>query len=304
MKKKRKLLSNRTDLEKALLDQPLCCHNPNIARWLAANGAREEHVPTGKRIIKEGDKSDRSVFCVVSGKLQVSIGGHAISEREKNIHVGEMAMILREPRTATVVAMQDSVLLRFPEKVIRDAHKKFPEMWEPVAKTLCDRLHERRKFFRVKNKQPKIFIGSSGSRKFVAEALAAKLKPLIKGEVRVWANDGIFTPSSGTLQILIDQAKECDFGVFIFGADDKVSSKGKRYAGPRDNVVFEGGMFTGTCGICRTFFVCEDHARLKMPSDLSGVTFLNFQLSGTPPKASFGSAVKRIATVINKLKAV
>jgi CRP/FNR family cyclic AMP-dependent transcriptional regulator len=122
--------------------------------------------------------------------------------------------------------------------------------------------------------------------------------------VRVWAEDAIFAPSSNTLQALIDQAKQCDFGIFIFGADDKVNSKGKRYSAPRDNVVFEGGMFTGTCGICRTIFLRENHERLKMPSDLNGVTYLNFTLKGRAKLPRFGTSIDRIAALIHKLKTV
>ncbi len=307
MKKKRNQRpSSEAALAKLLLDQPLCCHSKKIARWLARNGAREEQCVFGSEVIREGDASNRDVFCVVSGKLEISIGGHRVSERGKHTHVGEMSMIMNEPRTASASTTQDSTLIRIPAKTMLAAYKKFPVMWEPIAKTLCDRLHERRKFFRAKNKHPIVFIGSSGARKFVAEALKEKLEPLIKGEVRVWADDSIFAPSANTLESLIEQSKKCDFGIFIFGADDKVNSKGKRFEAPRDNVVFEGGMFTGTCGICRTFFVCEDHKFLKMPSDLSGVTYLNFKLQEVKKKQvpKFGTAVKRIADVIEKLKVV
>lgn len=243
---------------------------------------------------------------MVAGKIEITIGGNRVSERGKHEHVGEMAMIMKEPRTASASTAQDSILIRIPEKTMAAAYKKFPEMWAPVAKTLCARLHERKKFFRIKNKHPIVFIGSSGARRFVAEKLKELLEPCIKGEVRVWTDDAIFAPSANTLESLIDQSKKCDFGIFIFGADDEVNSKGKKFEAPRDNVVFEGGMFTGTCGICRTFFVCEDHKLLKMPSDLSGVTYLNFELKEVKKQLvpKFGTAVKRIAGVIKKLKVV
>lgn len=307
MKKKKMQRSNsKTALAEALLDQPLCCHSKKIARWLARNGAREECHASGHEVIREGDKSNRDVFCVVAGKIEITIGGNRVSERGKHEHVGEMAMIMKEPRTASASTAQDSILIRIPEKTMAAAYKKFPEMWAPVAKTLCARLHERKKFFRIKNKHPIVFIGSSGARRFVAEKLKELLEPCIKGEVRVWTDDAIFAPSANTLESLIDQSKKCDFGIFIFGADDEVNSKGKKFEAPRDNVVFEGGMFTGTCGICRTFFVCEDHKLLKMPSDLSGVTYLNFELKEVKKQLvpKFGTAVKRIAGVIKKLKVV
>lgn len=305
--KKRKVRSLETtkDLTKALLDQALFCSSKKIARWLAENGAHEEQYPDGAVIIQEGDTLDRDVFCIVSGQVKVAIGGHKVSTRGRNSHVGEMAMIMREPRTASVMSEGNSLLVRIPEKTMRRAFEKFPKMWYPVATTLCARLHERKKFFRVKNSKPVVFIGSSGARKFVAESLRLKLKPLIDGEVRVWTDDEIFSPSSVTLDALIEQSKLCDFGIFIFGADDKVNSKGKNHSAPRDNVVFEGGMFTGTCGLCRTFFICEDDIKLKMPSDLSGVTFLKFSLQEPHREIPlFGNAVTRIAKNIERLGVV
>ena len=305
MKKKKNQTkpANRAELENMLLDQPLCCHQREIARWLLANGAKEECIPEGRLLIREGDKVNRDVFCVLAGTFRIEIGGHSVGERGKKHHIGEMAMIMREARTASAIAVLESKVLRIPENVMRKALKRYPCMWEPLAQTLCDRLHERRKFFRVKNKNPIVFVGSSGARSFVAEALKARLQPRIKGEVRVWSSKDIFEPSSNTLQRLIDHSKQCDFGIFIFGADDKVKSKGENFAAPRDNVVFEGGMFTSSCGICRTIFVCEKNAKLKVPSDLSGVTYLEFGVT-QKQGVTFGNSISRIADLIKKLRAI
>jgi hypothetical protein len=56
--------------------------------------------------------------------------------------------------------------------------------------------------------------------------------------------------------------------------DDKSRSRGKWEMSPRDNVVFELGLFMGRLGRDRTFYVFEKG--IKLPSDLLGVTLPQF----------------------------
>jgi predicted nucleotide-binding protein len=50
-------------------------------------------------------------------------------------------------------------------------------------------------------------------------------------------------------------SKETDFAAFVVTADDVTASRGRRKASPRDNVVFEIGLFMGAIGRERTFVV-------------------------------------------------
>ena len=51
-------------------------------------------------------------------------------------------------------------------------------------------------------------------------------------------------------------------------------------ASPRDNVVFEAGLFGGALGIRRTFILHADGA--KLPSDLLGLTAIRYDPDTTP----------------------
>ena len=46
---------------------------------------------------------------------------------------------------------------------------------------------------------------------------------------------------------------------------------------PRDNIVFELGLFMGALGRSRTFLVQPRGAGLKVPSDLMGITPLTYE---------------------------
>jgi hypothetical protein len=72
------------------------------------------------------------------------------------------------------------------------------------------------------------------------------------------------------MDALIDQAKICDFGAFIFAKDDVVEvSPTNAHEMTRANVVFEYGLFVHALGKARVLIFEEDGVLL--PSDLLGI---------------------------------
>lgn len=80
----------------------------------------------------------------------------------------------------------------------------------------------------------------------------------------------MFHPGEPTLDSLRRAATSVDFAVFVWGEDDRTISRKRASTSPRDNVVYEAGLFAGYLGSERTFVV---HARAaKLPTDYLGVT--------------------------------
>jgi predicted nucleotide-binding protein len=100
--------------------------------------------------------------------------------------------------------------------------------------------------------KPRIFIGSSGEAVEVARAIHAQLDR--DAECTVWTQD-VFGPGSYTLQSLMGQVRSSDFGVFVLMPDDTATVRGEYFAVPRDNVIYELGLFCGALGPERCFFV-------------------------------------------------
>lgn len=125
-----------------------------------------------------------------------------------------------------------------------------------------------------------IFIGSASESKPLARKVE---KALSSGgyRTRTWWNE--FPPGSVTLDRLARLAKEVDGAVFIFQGTEKAwytSSHGTsgakrrvKLAIPRDNVVLEYGLFAGYVG--RERAVVFRGPKVKLPSDLNGVTYAN-----------------------------
>jgi PPM family protein phosphatase len=63
-----------------------------------------------ERIFREGDTGD-TLYVVLSGRVGVQKGGSTIAELGQFEHFGEMAMVDREPRSATVTALDDTRLI-------------------------------------------------------------------------------------------------------------------------------------------------------------------------------------------------
>lgn len=71
---------------------------------------------------------------------------------------------------------------------------------------------------------------------------------------------------------MVDELARHDFAILVFSPDDITNSRDKSTRSPRDNVIFELGLFMGRLGSQRTFVLYDRTADLKILSDLSGVT--------------------------------
>src|SRR6185295_16118731 len=91
-----------------------------------------------------------------------------------------------------------------------------------------------------------------------------------------------FNPGTSTLERLLELTREVDFAAFVFARDDWTTKRppasepaGSGQASPRDNVVFEAGLFGGVLGMRRTFILHASGA--KLPSDLLGFTCVRYE---------------------------
>jgi Predicted nucleotide-binding protein containing TIR-like domain len=131
--------------------------------------------------------------------------------------------------------------------------------------------------------KPRIFLGSSGKQEKLLKALTRGLATV--AHVEPWTTS--FNPGTTTLQRLIDLSREVDFAAFVFAGDDWTTAdtptpegaEPPGQASPRDNVVFEAGLFGSALGMSRTFILHANGA--KLPSDLLGLTSVRYDPATT-----------------------
>jgi hypothetical protein len=92
-----------------------------------------------------------------------------------------------------------------------------------------------------------------------------------EAEITVW-DEGGFLLGQTSVESLSLALSRFDFAVLVLTPDDAVQSRSVGFLGPRDNVIFELGLFMGRLGRDRTFILHQAGGGLKIPSDLAGVT--------------------------------
>ncbi len=151
--------------------------------------------------------------------------------------------------------------------------------------------------FQPKDSQLKVFIGSSSEGLHLARFIKDKLHrfcfPLL------WS-ESVFQPSQSSLDSLINSCNECDFAILILTADDILTTRGSTTSVPRDNLIFELGMFMGALEPRRVLFLFSQNNPPKLPSDLAGITAITYDET---PNIKFGleQACKKIVDYMNQV---
>ena len=97
----------------------------------------------GETLFSAGDKGEELYF-VLGGRLRaVAPDGRALNEMTRGESIGEIALLTGEPRTATVVAVRDSDLVRVSRRAFDDIVEKYPKVMQTIARIVVQRLRAR-----------------------------------------------------------------------------------------------------------------------------------------------------------------
>lgn len=99
-----------------------------------------------------------------------------------------------------------------------------------------------------------------------------------------------------TLQTLEDEVDQSDFAIAVAHGDDITEIREKEWPVPRDNVIFELGLFMGRLGRMRAILMEPREEKVKLPSDLAGVTTIGYRYIPGKDEAS------HIAPAVNALR--
>lgn len=147
--------------------------------------------------------------------------------------------------------------------------------------------------------RPRVFIGSSNEGRDVAEAIQQGLDQI--ADCIIWTQ-GVFAPSMNRMEALEAEKSKADFAVLVLTPDDVRTKRGKTGSVPRDNVIFELGLFIGALGRERTFMVSGLDGPIELPSDLAGFDPTKYrQYSDENLLAALGSACTTLKQAIKRL---
>jgi CRP-like cAMP-binding protein len=129
------------DLEQLLASVPLTAGLEERVRRRLAGIGRVRAYPGGTTIVEEG-ASATALYIVVSGRARIVRGGETIGEVARGDFFGELALIEEQPRSATVVADEDTECLLFPAWEFTALLAEHPELAVPIMRALIARLHK------------------------------------------------------------------------------------------------------------------------------------------------------------------
>lgn len=290
--------AGRAALEDVLLDQKLVLGNEKLAKYLADAGSLLE-LDQGQTLIEQ-NAEDTDIYFIITGYFQIQVYGREVATRTRGEHVGEMAaLVTTAKRSATVIAIEPAIVLKVSAEAFKAAADAHPRIWQYVTRQLVERLTQRNELVRPASQSARIFIISSVEGLPIAQEIEKQLE-YDAYFVKVWT-EGTFQASKYTLESLESVLEESDFAIAIAQPDDQVERRGESHRTPRDNVIFELGMFVGKLGRHRSFLLEPRGDEVSLPTDLSGLTTISYRPASGKDPARLGPACTELRKIFNKL---
>jgi CRP/FNR family transcriptional regulator, cyclic AMP receptor protein len=98
-------------------------------------------VPAGKLLVEEGHIG-QEFFIIVDGKASVTRNGKKVATLESGSHFGELALLDRRPRSASVVSVTDMEVLVMSQRQFNGLLESVPTIARKMLSALATRLRE------------------------------------------------------------------------------------------------------------------------------------------------------------------
>jgi len=101
----------------------------------------ELHVPNGKVLVEEGHIG-QEFFIIVDGTASVTRNGRKVATLGPGGHFGELALLDRRPRSASVVSQSDMDVLVMSQRQFNGLLESVPSIARKMLSALATRLRE------------------------------------------------------------------------------------------------------------------------------------------------------------------
>lgn len=278
----------------ALLKHKMVAGNAQLAEAVA-DQAELLGFARGEPLIRAGG-TDNDLFALLAGSVDILVKGSHMAVRSSGDVVGEMAAVDPSmPRSADVVATSPVVAAKITEPQLSDLGQHHPEVFRHLAVLMAQKLNQRNDKVRGASDRIRVFLISSREAQGIARAIHSALA-YDDFDVIPW-NEDVFRATSYTLKTLEDEVDKADFAIAIAHGDDEVCSRGQDWPAPRDNVIFELGLFMGRLGVDRAILMEPRDEQVKLPSDFAGVATITYRYDPNDR-----DRVAKLAPSCNKLR--
>lgn len=124
-----------------LVDVPLFAALSKKDLGLVAKRAEDVHVPAGKALVTQGAQG-HEFFVILGGRAHVERSGKRIAELGPGDSFGELALLERAPRNATVIADDDMELVVLGQREFAGLCDDVPGFARKLLAAMARRLRE------------------------------------------------------------------------------------------------------------------------------------------------------------------
>jgi CRP/FNR family transcriptional regulator, cyclic AMP receptor protein len=103
--------------------------------------ADEVDVRAGRVLLKEGDPG-REFFVIIDGQIEITKEGRHLRTMGAGEFLGDIALVVERPRTATATAVTDSRLLVVGHREFHSLMDQFPSIRVSVLESIALRLRD------------------------------------------------------------------------------------------------------------------------------------------------------------------
>jgi len=132
-------------IEAFMAEAELFSELPADYRRELAETAVSRQVEAGQAIFRRGEQGD-SLYVVASGQVRVSLEGPAgeeeVSQLGPGSFFGEIALLTRSHRTATITATDPATVIELPAQALSPILARVPGFRERLGRTGAKRSHE------------------------------------------------------------------------------------------------------------------------------------------------------------------
>ena len=90
-------------------------------------------------IFRQGENGNKA-YLLLDGRIAIEVNGKKVSEISEMEIFGEMSLILKKPRSASIRVLKPSIVLPIDEKILSDLLEKSPPIVKSMVRQLSYRL--------------------------------------------------------------------------------------------------------------------------------------------------------------------
>ncbi len=92
-------------------------------------------------IFKQGEKGEKA-YLLLDGRVAIEINDKKVAEISEMEVFGEMSLILKKPRTASIKALKPTIVLPIDQNILEDLLAQSPPVVSSLIKQLAYRLSQ------------------------------------------------------------------------------------------------------------------------------------------------------------------